>query len=117
MSDILCKDVLIIIIEYSKEYELLDWIDINKIDWNFLSSNPNAIDILMKREASRKPHGQDKIKWFWLSENPNAIDMLMKCEASRKLHDQNKIMWYYLSENPNIFKLLDTKYIINNYFK
>ena len=26
MSDILCKDVLIIIIEYSKEYELLDWI-------------------------------------------------------------------------------------------
>ena len=101
MSDILCKDVLIIIIEYSKEYELLDWININKINWNMLSKNPNAIDMLMKN--------QDKINWSCLSLNPNAIDLLMK--------NQNKIDWWWLSSNPNIFRLLDTKYIQNNYFK
>ena len=85
MSDILCKDVLIIIIEYSKEYELLDWIDFNKLNLYSLSSNPNAIDLLMKN--------QDKINWAWLSSNPNAIDLLMK--------NQDKIDWNFLSSNPS----------------
>jgi hypothetical protein len=31
-------------------YELLDWIDINKLNWNWLSSN-NAIELLKDRDA------------------------------------------------------------------
>jgi hypothetical protein len=29
-------------------YGLLDWIDINKLNWIFLSTNPNAIHLLVK---------------------------------------------------------------------
>ena len=67
--------------------ELLDWIDINKLNWYGLSSNPNAIHLL---EQNR-----DKINWVGLSRNPNAIHLL----------EQNidKIKWIYLSSNPNIF--------------
>ena len=46
-------------------YKLLDWIDINKISWDLLSSNPNAIDLLERN--------QDKINWDYLSLNQNAI--------------------------------------------
>ncbi len=49
-------------------YKLLDWIDIDKLNWQTLSSNPNAIHLL-----EQNPH---KIDWFWLSENPNAIHLL-----------------------------------------
>ena len=51
-------------------YKLLDWIDINKIDWNNLSLNPNAIYLLEENI--------DKINWRWLSLNPNAIHILEK---------------------------------------
>ena len=33
----------------NKELQLLDWIDINNLDWYYLSSNPNAIDLLKKK--------------------------------------------------------------------
>ena len=59
------KDIVNIIIDYAKCYTLLSWIDINKLDWNSLSRNPNAIDLL---EANR-----DKIDWMYLSANCNAI--------------------------------------------
>jgi hypothetical protein len=61
----------------------------NKIDWTSLSSNPNAIEILV---ANNK-----KINWSSLSSNPNAIDIL---EAN-----QDKIDWKILSLNPSIFIL------------
>ena len=45
---------------------LLDWIDVNKIDFNILSSNGSfeAIQFLKKNP--------DKICWTYLSLNPNA---------------------------------------------
>ena len=46
----------------NKELQLLDWIDINNLDWYYLSSNPNAIDLLKKNKA--------KIDWDKLSSNP-----------------------------------------------
>ena len=54
-----------IIAEYTITYEiqLLDWIDIDKIDWKILSRNPNAIDLLTAN--------QDKINWYCLSSNPS----------------------------------------------
>ena len=42
--------------------KLLDWINIDKIDWMHLSRNPAAIHLL---EAN-----QDKIYWYSLSRNP-----------------------------------------------
>ena len=67
--------------------KLLDWIDINKIDWHYLSFNPNAIELLKEN--------QDKIYWPNLSKNPNAIDLLKE--------NQDKINWWNFSKNPNIF--------------
>ena len=70
-------------------YKLLDWIDPNKIGWDCLSANPNAIHILEKN--------LDKIDWWFLSANPNAIHLLEK--------NQHKIYWSYLSTNPSIFEV------------
>ena len=62
--------------------KLRDWIDINKINWDLLSKNPNAIELLKEN--------QDKINWNILSLNPNAIELLKE--------NQNKINWKYLSK-------------------
>ena len=32
------------------EYVLLDWIDIDKLNWRWVSSNPNAIHLLEKNQ-------------------------------------------------------------------
>jgi len=40
----------------------------DKINWVFLSNNPNEINI----------SNQDKIDWIYLSSNPNAINILKK---------------------------------------
>ena len=81
-------------ISVNKQYEiykLLDWIDIKKLDWNTLSSNPNAIHLL---EQNKK-----RIDWHYLSFNPNALHLLEQ--------NQNKINWYCLSQNPNAIHLLE----------
>ena len=56
----------------NRYYKLRDWIDINKIDCDFLSSNPNpnAIHLLSQN--------LDKINWYYLSSNPNAIQLLQE---------------------------------------
>ena len=41
--------------------KLRDWIDINKLDWKYLSINSNAIELLKIN--------QDKIDWNYLSIN------------------------------------------------
>ena len=71
--------------------KLRDWIDIDKLDWNNLSLNPNAIDLLEKNF--------DKINWYMLSANPNAIHLLEQ--------NQDKINWSSLSFNPNAIHLLE----------
>ena len=45
--------------------KLLNWIDINKINWDNLSENTNAIELLKEN--------QDKINWGNLYKNTNAI--------------------------------------------
>jgi|694.fasta_scaffold09537_17 hypothetical protein len=61
------------------------------INWDYLSSNPYAIEILKKN--------LNNINWSLLSSNPNAIELL---EAY-----PYKINWDYLSSNPNAIKLLE----------
>jgi hypothetical protein len=54
--------------------------NIDKLNWNILSKNPNALYLLEQN--------MDKINWSQLSENPNALYLL----------EQNidKIDWYWL---------------------
>ena len=68
-----------------------DWIDINKIDWEFLSRNPNAIHLLEQN--------LNKIDWCWLSVNRNAIHLLER--------NLDKIDWGRLPFNPNAIHLLE----------
>ena len=75
------------------KYVLLDWIDKDKLNWSYLSKNPNAIDLLEEN--------YDKIDWEYLSENPNAISLLKS--------NKDKIDWYMLSLNKNAIKLLEEK--------
>lgn len=78
-------------------YKLKDWIPLNKIDWEQLCKNKNAIYFL-------KEHIQyfiDSTKcWNELSKNPNAISILEQYP--------NKINWHYLSSNPNAIHILKT---------
>jgi len=73
---------------YPRFLKLRKRISIDKVDWKWLSSNPNAIHILEKN--------LDKVNWSWLSDNPNAIHILEK--------NLDKINWKWLSMNLNIFK-------------
>ena len=50
--------------------KLRDWVDIRTLNWNHLSKNPNAIELLKEN--------QNKINWDHLSKNPNAIELLEK---------------------------------------
>ncbi len=59
----------------------------DKINWDSLSLNPNAIELLKENK--------DKINWYLLSLNPNAIELLKE--------NQDKINWAIFSTNPNIF--------------
>jgi hypothetical protein len=82
--------------------KLRDWIDIEKLDWRWLSANPNAIELLMANP--------DKINWdrasmnldtsypIARSANPNAIELLMA--------NPDKINWGVLSRNPSAMELL-----------
>jgi len=84
------------------KYVLLDWINKKKLNWYYLSKNPNAIDLLKDN--------QNKIDWSSLSANPNAIDLLKeRIEYENTLYVKeyrvlkNKINWKQLSTNPSIF--------------
>ena len=43
-------------------YKLKEWVNIERLDWSYLSENPNATHILEKHP--------DKIDWNMLSRNP-----------------------------------------------
>ena len=89
------------------KYVLLHWIDTNKLNWNMLSLNPNAIDLLEEH--------YDNIDWENLSQNSNAIKILKeRIKYEQTLYDsgelytlnEDKIDWVSLSKNPNAIKLL-----------
>jgi hypothetical protein len=83
-----------------EEYKLPPWIQIDKIYWDELSNNPNAIHLL------------EKIQIYWdnLSQNPNAIHLLEKT--------QDKIDWIGLLSNQSIFyELYNYEKISYNYEK
>jgi len=97
------------------KYKLKDWIPPEKLDWNFLSRNPNAIDLLKEN--------QDEINWDALSANPSqgAIELLkenlyeinwaklsLNTNAIELLKEnKTKIDWNRLSANPAAIELLE----------
>ena len=77
----------------------------NKVDWEYLSMNPNAIELLRANPS--------KIDWRALSKNPEAIELLKERVAYEKslgLEEYNKLLnrinWLSLSKNPNAIELL-----------
>ena len=86
--------------------KLRKWIPIDKVDWDELSINPNAIHII--------ENNLDKVKWPWLSRNPNAMHIIEK--------NLDKVNWYWFSMNPNIFeydykKIKNTLYNSNGFIE
>ena len=90
-------DICNMIADYLPKYILHDWIDVNKLNWGYLASNPAAIELLKEN--------QDKINWSRLSKNPAAIDLLKE--------NQDKIDWHWLSKNPAIFKPIRDQAIVD----
>ena len=88
-------------------------VDPDKVNWDYLSGNPKAIELLEANPdkinwdyLSRNPEAiklleanPDKNNWDWLSTNPKAIHLL---EAN-----PDKINWNYLSTNPKAIHLLE----------
>jgi hypothetical protein len=72
------------------EYKLLDWIDINNINYISLNFNYNSISFLKEN--------QNKINWHNLSRNINAIELLKE--------NPDKIISQSLSSNPGAIELL-----------
>lgn len=51
-------DIIKLVVTYitKSKMKLLDWIPLDKLNWSFLSFNPNAINLLEEN--------QDKIEWI-----------------------------------------------------
>lgn len=65
-------DILLIIAKYASEYTLLDWISLEKLDWEALSANSKAIDLILKN--------RNKIDWvnFVKNPHPRAVTLIEK---------------------------------------
>ena len=68
-------DVLKIVVSYlvKPKMKILDWVLLDKIDWEILSSNPNAIHLLEQNI--------DKIDWNVLSLNPSIFEIDIEVKA------------------------------------
>lgn len=75
-------------------YKLRDWIEKNKLDWNFLSKNIHIMHLLNEVPSEMFWMISDKINWYSLSQNPDAIELLKK--------NQDEIYWSMLANNKNI---------------
>lgn len=84
-------DILHIVASYlvKPKMILLDWVDIDMLDYKELTYNPNAYTIY-EIFADYYP---EKISWRHISENPNIMRTL---EAN-----PDKIKWDRLSSNPS----------------
>ena len=90
--------------------KLLYWIPFEKLQWDELSRNPNAIHLLEQNlekihwwGLSKNPGAihlleanPEKIYWCQLTKNPNAIHIIKK--------NPEKFEWWWLSQNPSIFE-------------
>ena len=73
---------------------------LDKINWELLSTNPNAIHILEKN--------LDKVNWNRLSSNPNAIHIIKKNldKFNDDEYEECDDIWCGLSQNKYIMEIL-----------
>jgi len=83
---------------FPTKYVLRDWIPKDKLVWDWLSGNPNAIDMLRENKG--------EICWLNLCNNPEAIELLKEY--------RKKIDWPTLSGNPNASELLRERIVYEN---
>jgi len=94
------------------KYVLRDWFSKDMINWNSLSINPYAIELLkekvqieknMTNEEYNKLETNKKINWKYLSANECAIDILKQYEKD--------IVWSYFcdNKNPRAFDMIKTR--------
>jgi hypothetical protein len=89
-------------------------IPIEKLNWEFLVQNPNAIDLIKERidyenSLSKEEYNSlpFKINWSSLCKNPKAIELLE--EELKRDPESPKIDWSILSYNPNAIHLLEKR--------
>ena len=84
-SSVLPLDVIRLIASYlvKPKMKLLDWIPLDKIDWKYISTNPNAIHLLQQNI--------DKINWYNFSKNPNIFEIDTK-QLKLGITEQAKII-------------------------
>ena len=91
---------------FPSKYVLREWVKKAYLDWQMLSENPYAIDLLNKRIELEKNLSKEqydrlkyynkldwKINWIMLSKNPEAIDILKQYPKD--------IVWCSLCDNTN----------------
>ena len=95
-------------------YELREWIPFEKINFKNLSKNKNAISILEKNK--------DKINWSFLSMNPEAIHMFTEINNifSSEIYfeiikNMGFIDWFRFCDNPNCVNWIEIL-LEKNYF-
>ena len=104
LPDALLEDI-IGIYEKILKYELRVWIPIDRLKWDIIVYNPNAIDLL---DAN-----PDKIDWEKLPSNPNqegVASLIRKYVFGNPKYKKfaNDIDWTQLSSNPFAIDLLET---------
>lgn len=78
---------------FKPKYKLLDWIDKEKLEWNTLSLNPNAIEMFEGNE--------EKLIWHRVVKLENAISFIKK-----NLNRLDDLAWLKLNTNSNAINIL-----------
>ncbi len=91
--------------------KLHDWVEEDKINWSWMSGNPDKIywPILSenKNAVSILETNLDKVDWNLLSGNPSAIHILET--------NLDKVKWIVLAMNPGAIHLLNANIFTYDY--
>lgn len=90
--------------------KLRDWIDISKLNWDCLSENPNAIDLIKEN--------QDKINFKYLSKNPSIFtyDYQKIKNNFQNLRDEIIAKTLHPDRLFKLMKVYNKKDVYNTYF-
>lgn len=113
------NDIVNIIVSYylkQNEKKLLPWIDIKKLSWDYLSANPNAINLLKNNIDKISDYelytNPNSFCLYKIDENPNNINKVANKKDSLKFIKNNLSLldnqgWYDLSANSNAIHILE----------
>jgi hypothetical protein len=76
----------------------------NYIDWEKLSGNPNAIDILLNNFNTQK---ESQINWWNLSRNKNVNNFMESLTLEKYTFCLDKLEWLNVSKNPDAIPIIE----------